>query len=170
MGHRAAPGVPFAPFGMNSRLFHKAAIVGIAVLAFGSASVGTWATFAASTSNDATFRTGTILLSNQVGAATTCVSTSGSTIVENDRDCDALFPVAVRAPGDTATADVTRGNIFRTVEIPSSNTAGIAALTGLFNDPTQFYVNMHTTVNPGGVIRGQLSRDEYAFFNLMTQA
>src|SRR5438093_265396 len=29
---------------------------------------------------------------------------------------------------------------------------------------------MHTTVNPGGVIRGQLSKDVYVFFNQMTQA
>src|SRR5262245_23866418 len=70
----------------------------------------------------------------------------------------------------TAVTNATRGNIFRIVDIPSTNTAGIAALTGLFTDPTQFYVNMHTTVNPGGVIRGQFTKDVYAFYNLMTQA
>src|SRR5439155_19833179 len=57
----------------------------------------------------------------------------------------------------TAVTNVTRGNIFRIVEINSSNTTGIAALNGLFTDPNQYYVNMHTTVNPGGVIRGQLT-------------
>lgn len=62
------------------------------------------------------------------------------------------------------------GNIFRIAEIDSSNTAGLAALTGLMNDPTQFYINLHTTVNPGGVIRGQLSRNLYVFFNQMTGA
>ena len=70
----------------------------------------------------------------------------------------------------TAVMNVTRGNIFRVVEIPSTNTAGIAALNGLFTDPTQYYINMHTTVNPGGVIRGQLSKGVYVFFNQMTQA
>src|SRR5215467_7253882 len=70
----------------------------------------------------------------------------------------------------TAVANVTRGNIFRIVEINSSNATGIAALNGLFTDPTQYYVNMHTTVNPGGVIRGQLSKNVYVFFNQMTQA
>lgn len=69
-----------------------------------------------------------------------------------------------------ALAGATRGNVFRVVEIPNTNTAGIAQLTALFADPTQFYVNMHTTVNPGGVIRGQLSKTAYTFFNLMTQA
>jgi len=70
----------------------------------------------------------------------------------------------------TAITDATRGNVFRVVEITSSNTNGIAALNGLFADPTQYYVNMHTTVNPGGVIRGQLSRNSYSFYNEMTQA
>ena len=70
----------------------------------------------------------------------------------------------------TAVTNVTRGNIFRIVEINSSDTNGIAALNGLFADPTQFYINMHTTVNPGGAIRGQFSSNVYAFFNLMTQA
>ena len=70
----------------------------------------------------------------------------------------------------TAIANVTRGNIFRIAEISGANTAGLAALTGLMSDPTQFYINMQTTVNPGGVIWGQLSKNVFVFFNLMTQA
>ena len=70
----------------------------------------------------------------------------------------------------TAVTNATRGNIFRIVEINSSNTNGIAALNGLFTDPTQFYINMHTTDNPGGVIRGQFSQNVYVFYNQMTQA
>jgi hypothetical protein len=70
----------------------------------------------------------------------------------------------------TAITNVTRGNIFRYVEIPSSNTTGIAALNGLFADPTQFYINLHTTVNAGGAIRGQLAKDVFVFLNQMTQA
>jgi len=69
-----------------------------------------------------------------------------------------------------AITNATRGNIFRAVEINSTNTTAIAALNGLFNDPTQYYINLHTSVNTGGVIRGQLSKDVFAFFNLMTQA
>ncbi len=88
-------------------------------------------------------------------------------------------PIGVNAPvvidtgtnGTTrAVANVTRGNIFRIVEIDSTNTTGLQALTGIFDDPTQYYINMHTTVNAGGVIRGQLYRDFYVFFNQMTQA
>jgi hypothetical protein len=70
----------------------------------------------------------------------------------------------------TAVTNATRGNIFRVVEISSSNTNAIAALNGLFADPTQFYINMHTTDNPGGAIRGQFSRNVYVFYNQMTQA
>jgi hypothetical protein len=67
-------------------------------------------------------------------------------------------------------ANVTRGNIFRITDIPSTDNTGLAALNGLFSDPTQYYVNLHTTANPGGVIRGQLARNVYVFFNHMTQA
>jgi CHRD domain len=62
------------------------------------------------------------------------------------------------------------GNIFRIAEIPSTDTAGIAALTGLMADPTQFYINLHTSVNTGGVMRGQLSKNVYVFFNTMNGA
>lgn len=88
-------------------------------------------------------------------------------------------PIGVNAPvvidtgtnaASTAVANVTRGNIFRVVDIPSTNATGIAALNGLFTDPAQYYINLHTTVNPGGAIRGQLSRNVYVFFNQMTQA
>jgi len=63
-----------------------------------------------------------------------------------------------------------RGNIYRVTDIDSGNTAGLAALTGIFNDPTQFYVNMHTLTFASGIMRGQLSLDTFAFFGLMTAA
>ncbi|MBI4473783.1 MAG: CHRD domain-containing protein, partial [Acidobacteria bacterium] len=66
--------------------------------------------------------------------------------------------------------NATRGNIYRVVDIPATDVTGLTALAGLFSDPTQFYVNLHTTVNPGGAIRGQLSRTNFAFFNQMTGA
>jgi hypothetical protein len=69
-----------------------------------------------------------------------------------------------------AISGATRGNVFRIAEIDSSNTSGLQALAGLLADPSQYYINMHTTDNPGGAIRGQLSADTYAFFNQMTGA
>ena len=81
--------------------------------------------------------------------------------------------VGVNGPGrdDSGLNSTTRaatvaggvGNIFRITEIPSTDTAGVAALTGLMADPTQFYINLHTSVNPGGVMRGQLSKNVYIF-------
>jgi len=65
---------------------------------------------------------------------------------------------------------LTRGNVYRIVEIDSSNTQGLQALAALLIDPTLFYVDLHTSANPSGVMRGQLSPNVYAFFNLMTGA
>lgn len=43
----------------------------------------------------------------------------------------------------------------------SSAAASLATLEGMFNDPAGYYVNLHTTQYPGGVIRGQLQRAEW---------
>jgi hypothetical protein len=48
------------------------------------------------------------------------------------------------------------GGIFRTVNIDPGNTAGVAALNAMLATPDQFYLNLHTPVNPGGAMRGQL--------------
>ena len=42
--------------------------------------------------------------------------------------------------------------------------AAIATLEGLLSNPNAFYVNLHTTVNPGGLFRGQLYRAERRSF------
>jgi len=56
---------------------------------------------------------------------------------------------------NTIQAPTGKGSINFTVPI---RTAGqIGALTRLLNDPTGFYVNLHTVTNPGGEIRSQLS-------------
>jgi hypothetical protein len=61
-----------------------------------------------------------------------------------------------------------RGNVFRVADVTSA--AGIATLESIFSDPTQFYCNLHTTVNPGGVIRGQLEKDTINFLSRMEGA
>lgn len=54
---------------------------------------------------------------------------------------------AVKAGGDI---------VHRPAQVLATDTAGVAALRGMFATPDQFYVNMHTTDFPGGIIRGQL--------------
>ncbi len=76
-------------------------------------------------------------------------------------------PAGVNAPvtvntGLSASNSVTdstgRGSISRQAQVLSTDTTGLATLRGLLDDPSQYYANLHTTVNPGGVIRGQLQR------------
>jgi uncharacterized protein (TIGR03437 family) len=46
------------------------------------------------------------------------------------------------------------GNIFRAVDVSSG--AALTALGGILADPSGFYVNLHTSVNTGGLMRDQL--------------
>ena len=47
------------------------------------------------------------------------------------------------------------GNVYRTVTV--SNTAGIASLNSLVANPEAHYINIHTSVKTGGVVRSQLA-------------
>src|SRR5262249_14685934 len=48
------------------------------------------------------------------------------------------------------------GNLRRPVEVNMSKPDEVAALDRLFNDPSAFYINLHTPAHPGGVFRSQL--------------
>jgi uncharacterized protein (TIGR03437 family) len=62
-----------------------------------------------------------------------------------------------------------RGSIQRQAQVPPTSTAGLDTLKGLFQDPSQYYLNLHTTVNPAGVLRGQLQRaDMVVLMGLMS--
>jgi uncharacterized protein (TIGR03437 family) len=56
---------------------------------------------------------------------------------------------------NTIVSDTGNGNAYKFVTV--STTAGIATLNSIVKDPSQQYVNLHTTVNPGGAIRSQLA-------------
>jgi hypothetical protein len=83
-------------------------------------------------------------------------------------------PIVIETGINTTTRAITNttgtGTIFRMVEIASNDTSGLAALTGLMNDPTQFYIDVQTVANPGGALRGQFSRNVQVFFNRMIGA
>ena len=72
------------------------------------------------------------------------------------------------AAANSIASSTGRGNIFRVTDVTS--TAGIATLEALLASPGNYYVNLHTTDNPGGVIRGQLEKDVVNFLSRMTAA
>jgi uncharacterized protein (TIGR03437 family) len=55
-----------------------------------------------------------------------------------------------------------RGVIERQAQVLATDTAGVAALRGMFENPAGYYANLHTTAYPAGAIRGQLFRAERA--------
>lgn len=71
---------------------------------------GTYATFNAQTANPGNvWANGTLILSNKVGAGTTCLSTGAGTGTDTNvnANCDALFTGAtLRKPNDSATVNV----------------------------------------------------------------
>jgi uncharacterized protein (TIGR03437 family) len=65
-----------------------------------------------------------------------------------------VFPSGVDGTANKVVSDTGNGNIFRLVNVSSA--AAIASLNRFMQNPNGFYVNLHTTVNPGGAIREQL--------------
>ena len=66
-------------------------------------------------------------------------------------------PVVINTSLASTNADVqnvTAGVVRRRVDVTSG--AALTALQGIYADPTNYYLNIHTTTNPGGVMRGQL--------------
>ena len=62
------------------------------------------------------------------------------------------------AVGGTANTIVSAtGKGFLSYTVPINTAATIGALTRCLANPVGFYVNLHTSVNPGGAIRGQLT-------------
>ena len=61
-----------------------------------------------------------------------------------------------------------QGSIFRVATISPTDTDGLATLNSIISNPGQFYVNLHTTDNPSGAIRGQLDRNSLSFFTHLT--
>ena len=63
-------------------------------------------------------------------------------------------------PASVGIAAPFRGQVVRQAEVSSGDMAGVATLRGLFANPAGFYVNMHTSTYPGGIIRGQVMAAE----------
>lgn len=67
--------------------------------------------------------------------------------------------------GTNTAAAQGRGNIFRQVKVESG--AALTALIGLLENPSNFYVNLHTTTFPDGLIRAQLAPAEPLFLRAL---
>ena len=95
----------------TSKTYLKVLIV-VGLLAVIGGGAGTFATFNAQTTNSGnTFATGTLVLSNTVGA-TTCLSTNGgnTNTNANSTGCSTVFNGTVKKPGDIAGGNVTLQN------------------------------------------------------------
>jgi len=67
--------------------------------------------------------------------------------------------------GTNSVTDATgRGTLDLQGQVRPGDDAGVAALRGMLANPSGYYLNIHTTDFPGGVIRGQLQRAETALF------
>jgi predicted ribosomally synthesized peptide with SipW-like signal peptide len=79
------------------------------------AGAGTFASFTAQTTNPGnTFADGTLVLRDTVNVGTACLSTDadGTTDVnEGEGDCEAVFDLSVKKPGDSHTANITLDNM-----------------------------------------------------------
>lgn len=64
-----------------------------------------------------------------------------------------------------------KGSARLQYQLSSTDTAELASLKAFLQDPGSFYLNMHTTDNPSGAIRGQLARaDMTVLMGLMSPA
>jgi len=74
--------------------------------------VGAFASFNAQTSNPGNlFADGTLVLSNSVNGGTACLSTAGGTTDTNaNPNCDTLFDLTVKKPGDSSSATLALKN------------------------------------------------------------
>jgi hypothetical protein len=58
------------------------------------------------------------------------------------------------------------GTLHYEVEVPVATPAAASTLAGLFRNPAGYYINIHTTVYPGGVIRAQLRNTDRMQFKV----
>jgi uncharacterized protein (TIGR03437 family) len=76
-------------------------------------------------------------------------------------------PVTIGAIGGAAGPAVTdatgKGALSRQAQVPPEAADGLETIRGLLQDPSGYYVNLHTSVYPAGVIRGQLMRADRRF-------
>ena len=130
---------------------HKKVLLSMGVVAgIGAlAGAGTFASFTAQTSNPSnTFADGTLVLSNKVGTNTACLSTGGGTTDTNvNGTCNTALNLAVKAPGDSGTANLTLQNKG---SLPASD---LALFADACSNGDAAGENFHGTGNPCTVVQ-----------------
>ncbi len=58
------------------------------------------------------------------------------------------------------------GNLHYAVDLDTTNAAGLVDAADLIGNPAGYYVNIHTSANPGGEIRGQLRMTDSETFQM----
>lgn len=71
-------------------------------------------------------------------------------------------PVVINSAlsGQVAASATGAGNLHYEAEVPVDNVNALAAMYGLMGDPSAYYINLHTSAFPGGVVRAQLRRTD----------
>lgn len=125
------------------------ASVGVVAVIGALAGAGTFATFTAQTSNPTnTFANGTLVLSNKVNALAACLSTGGGTTdVNANGSCSTAFNLAVKAPGDSGTTNLTLKNMG------SLAASALKTFSGSCTDSDAAGENYHGTGSPCGKIQ-----------------
>ena len=130
-------------------------VAGIGALA----GAGTFATFTAQTTNPTnTFANGTLVLSNKVGSGTACLSTGGGNTDTNaNGSCDTAFSLAVKAPGDSSTANITLQNMG------SLAASALKVFSGSCTDADAAGEAYHGTGSPCGAVQLYIQQYSDAF-------
>ena len=71
-----------------------------------------------------------------------------------------IGPVTINSTLATADAIAAQGTGNITRQGLATSTAALATLNGMLSNPEKYYVNLHTTLHTGGVVRAQLARAE----------
>jgi hypothetical protein len=145
---------------------HKKVLLSMAVVAgIGAlAGAGTFATFTAQTSNPTnTFANGTLVLSNKVNAGSACLSTGGGNTDTNANGaCSTAFSLAVKAPGDSGTANLTLKNDG------SLAASALKAFSGSCTDADAVGENFHGTGSPCATVQFYVQQYSDAFTTAST--
>ncbi len=95
------------------------------------------------------------------------ITITGLHIHKGDAGTNGPVLIDTRISGSNTVVDpVGKGAIDRQVDVPAG-TPNVAVIEDLIRSPSSYYVNMHTMVNPGGVIRAQLIRAERRVYGVV---